>query len=113
MTSQLFKKVIDILNLWVIEESIDRDQCTNRIVELGFDMDTADLLMDIVNCKSVVKAGVKNMIVEYLDQSFVLDDDLDDYRLEIAEKLGVSYDREKAEKSPYEQYLRTESGVYA
>ena len=113
MTSQLFKKVIDILNLWVIEESIDQDQCTNRIVELGFDMDTADLLMDIVNSKLVDSIGVKKMIIEYLDQSFVLDDDLDDYRLEIAEKLGVSYDREKAEKSPYEQYLRTESGVNA
>ena len=53
------------------------------------------------------------MIVEYLDQSFVLDDDLDDYRIEIAEKLGVSFDREKAEKNPYQEYLKTESGVYA
>jgi hypothetical protein len=112
MSKTLFNDAIKILTLWVIEDSITDDQCIGKLMLLGFDNDSIDFLMDIVNCKAVAKVGVKQIIIDYLDQSYCLDDELDDFKTVLAERLDISYDRTERE-DPYEEYLKTESGVYA
>ena len=112
MSKTLFNDAIRILTLWIIEESISENECTTKMIELGFDLDSIDFLMDIVNTPAVNKVGVKQIIIEYLDQSYCLDDDLDGFKSELAERLDITYDRTDYEE-PYKDYLKTESGVYA
>lgn len=110
--SKTFNDAIRVLTLWIIEESISENECTTKMIELGFDLDSIDLLMDIVNTPAVTKVGVKQIIIDYLDQSYCLDDDLDGFKSELAERLDITYYRTDYE-DPYKDYLKTESGVYA
>jgi ribosome assembly protein YihI (activator of Der GTPase) len=112
MTKELFNDTIKILTLWIIEESISDSECTEKLMKLGFDLDSIDLLIDIVNTPSVLNIGVKQIIIDYLDQSYMIDDELDSFKSEIAERLGISYDRQDFE-DPYQDYLKYDSGVYA
>lgn len=96
----ILEKVIDILNLWIIEESIEEGECITKLTLLGFDNDIINYLMDIVNCQSVTEVGVKQIIIDCLDQSCVLDYDIDVFKSELAERLDISYDH----NSGYDPY---------
>lgn len=112
MDKNTFDKAIEILTLWVIDESISYEECETQLKSADFDSDETDYLMDVVNCQTVTKKGVKQMIIDDLDQSYLLDDEIDGWKESLAIRLGIAYYQDN-ETSPYEEYLKTESGVYA
>lgn len=108
MENQILKKAIEILTLWVIDESIDYQECENQLKSADFDSEEIEFLMEVVNCQNVTKKGVEQMIIDHLDQSYLLDG----WKESLSSRLGI--DNETCnDTSPYEEYLKTESGVYA
>lgn len=113
MDKNIFNQTVEVLTLWIVDESISEITCIEKMTQLGHDLDSTDLLMDIVNTPSVLNIGVKQLIINYLDQSYELDDDLDSFKTELADRLDITFEKKVPERTPYQEYLKNESGVYA
>ncbi|HMT72410.1 MAG TPA: hypothetical protein PKD16_19755 [Saprospiraceae bacterium] len=109
----MLKKVSQILSSWIIDYKIDDIECMRLLLVNGLDTEQAEYLMELVNSQAIAIVGVEYTITEHLDQSCEFDDDIDCFKTELAETLEIEYDAPCNERSPYEDYLRNESGVYA
>ncbi len=105
--------ISSLLKSWVNDE-IDETECLRFLISRGLNTDEADYIMDMIGCKSIksINIDIEQAIIDDLDQSYEFDDDIDSFKTELAEKLGIEYDAADND-NPYGDYLRYESGVYA
>lgn len=90
-TEKQIKESSEILDKWIIADTLSEDDCYSQLYAIGISSTDSSDMMDIVN-----HGGIKDCYYEI-------------------QEFSKEYDTERNNDDyfdPYDEYLRTESGVY-